>query len=171
MKELAELKALIDGAKEGQLRARNELAKRLVALGFNLYGNMTFPHPSYEEGAEVHIFIQSCYGLEENQYLGFFQVETRKRIPHECDEECDRCEQEWDFIDRRPASAREVIAVLAKALEKELSAEQEEETRDWQLAKGLPTEEELAKARRRIEDHIRKNPRDVPAVAKLLKIL
>jgi hypothetical protein len=173
MKELAELKGMIDAAKAGQLHARNEFAKRLRTLGFYIDSENIFPHPSYEEGMEVRICMQSCYGYTPNEYYGYFYVETRKRVPHEHDDDCYRCncEQEWDFVDVRPATSREVIAVLAKVLENRLTENQEEEIRNWELAKGLPTEEDLAKIRRQVEDYLRKNPKEIPAVAKLLKIL
>jgi hypothetical protein len=171
-KELAEMKGLIDAARAGQLSARNEFARRLNALGFDSLNNLVFPHPSFEEGRKIRISVSCFYGGSNASLDLRFLIEACKEVPHVCDEDCDRdCEQTIDLVERQPATAREVVAALAKSLENTLGDEEAEEIRDWELAKSLPTEEELAKVRRQIEDRLRKNPREIPAVAKLLKLL
>jgi hypothetical protein len=146
-KELVEIKALLDASLAGQARARWEFERRLYALGFEeAYLELQLP---YED---KKLIINVSY--EE----GRFEVEIYWN------------ESEDDYCSR-PATAEEVILALREYLLSELESAEKEIQRDWELAKSLPTEEELAKVRRRIEDYLRKNPREIPAVAKLLKIL
>jgi len=128
-------------------------------------------HPS-EEGKFVFISFSSNYTNEDNSFDASFNVDVRWETPHECNDECDEwnCDRETDYHDR-PATLDEVIGALKIDLKKQLSKKEAELTHIWQLAKSLPTEEELTKIRRRVEDHLRKHPRDIPAVAKLLKLL
>ncbi len=168
MKELNEIKALIDTAKAGQLLARNELADRLEALGYSRYSSRNFPHPT-EEGKKVCLDIQDCY-KHGNEFLGYFYINVMWTTPHQHDDDCRNCDEEVD-IHRREATIEEVLSALRLDLLMCLQQEEIELQRDWEMAKALPTEEELTKMRRREEDHLRKNPKDIPAVAKLLKIL
>jgi hypothetical protein len=167
MNTLNELKATIEAAQNGQLKWRKEFAKSLSALGYSLYHEHRFPHPK-NEGEFVVIHIQDCFGNETSKYNGYFCVDIMG--PHICDEECGyNCDREEDIL--RRASAEEVSQVLATDLSQSLGYEKSEEQRDAELAKSLPTEEDLAKMRRRIEDYLRKNPKDIPATVKLLKLI
>ncbi|MFH0969635.1 MAG: hypothetical protein V1804_03955 [Patescibacteria group bacterium] len=171
-KDLAEIKALLDASLAGQVEARNEFAQRLASLGLTHESLMKVDHFPLREGEILRVSIQSYYFEGKNKHTGgWFDIEVCWLMPHEHTEECDSdCEIEKDSFSR-PATAKEVVMALRNELLKKLEEAELELVRDWELAKALPTEEELAKARRRVEDNLRKHPKDIPAVIKLLKFI
>jgi hypothetical protein len=171
---LEEIKAMLDGTRNQQLRARIEFAKRLKSLGFYSGHEYEFPHP-YEEGKIVKIHYSSDYDLSYEEMIkngcrGWFEVNVEWQTSHGCDDDCGR---DCDGYDKHsyPATAEEIVAVLRTKLLSNLENEKEELQRDWELAKAIPTAEEIASLRRKIEDYLRKSPRDIVAVAKLLKFV
>lgn len=170
-----ELAACIKVAQTEQVQARNEFAKRLEALGFNVYCDITVDYPPcadypQEEGKFISISLQSCYASQGNEFLGYFNLEVIWKTPHHCDDTCRNCREEWD-VHREPARIEEVLYAIRKKLMDRLQYEEAEQEFDQRLAKSLPTAEEIAKIRRKVEDELRKNPKNILPVAKLLDII
>lgn len=169
MEELAKLKSSIEEAQRGQFEARKEFALKFAALGYSLYREYRFPHPT-EERETVYIHIQDCMGNPENTFNGFFHAEIQWSIS--CQEYgCEDFDCDGEHIATRPATAEEIVGVLRKDLLAWAEAEWKEKERNDTLAEALPNEEVLAKIRRKVEDVIRKDKKKIIPIAKLLDII
>ena len=169
MEELLVLKGSIEAAQQGQLAARKEFATKFAGLGYSLYSAHKFPHPS-EEGKFVYIWIQDCMNDPKSTFDGFFYVEVKWYIS--CEEAgCEEYHCDDAHTASRPATAEEVIGALKKDLMDQAETEWKEVERDNTLAAALPSEEELAKIRRQVEDAIRKDKKMILPIAKLLDVI
>jgi hypothetical protein len=109
-------------------------------------------------------------GNLENTFNGYFHVEVH--WPISCVEYgCEDPDCDGGHVDSRPATAEEVIAVLKEDLMGKMEVEWREKERCDSLAASLPSEQELAKIRHKVEDVIRKDKGKILPFAKLLNII
>lgn len=174
-----EIAATIAAKKTASVIPQNQLADKLRLLGYHVgYDELRFPYPfefvddghnvdnSYDK--EVVIRIGSYCGGNNSHYDPNFSIEVHWKESHRHDDDCDHnCDIEYEEY-RRDATVDEMISAIRNDLMSQFGVAQSEFERSYQLAISLPTEEEIAKMRRRVEEEIRKDHKKILPVAKLL---